>query len=123
MAKQKKLSKIEETNMDLLETLDVVEKLNARIYELEMKLQNQVKLYNMQTNTINYILASLYVYESYFTEMGVDQDLIQKEIEHVYYDAFNKTNKRGKLPEYSTNIIKKVNDKLREFQEKLNEDK
>lgn len=122
MAKQKPMSKIDATNMDLISALELIEELNKRVYDLEVKHENEVKLYNLTTNTINYILASLYVYESYLSEMGADQETLKKEIEQTFYDAFNRTGKKGSKPDYSESIIKKVNDKLREFQERVNQD-
>lgn len=123
MTKQKKLTRADATDIDLVKVLDIIEKMNTQIYELEVKNEEQIKLANLTTNTINYILATVYVYESYFVEMGVDQEMLKKEIEQVFYDAFNKQETQGKTPQYSKNIIKKVNDKLRQFQEKVNQEK
>ena len=111
--------KINDVNKDIIDVADIIAELNDRVYNLELKLEEQTKFYNITTNTINYILATLYVYEMYFIEMGADQRLIKQEIEQTFYDAFQK-NGDDKSPQYVDNIIKKINDQLRQFQEKIN---
>lgn len=119
----KKIPKSVQADKDLIAALELIEELNERIYKLELKTEESIKFSNLTTNTINYILASLYVYESYFTEMGIDFNQMKKQIDKVFYEAFNKKGVKKNKPEYHSNIIKKVNDRLREFQEKVNLDK
>lgn len=111
-------SMIAETNKDLVKALDVIDTLNKRIYDIELKTEDHVKLFNVTTNTINYVLASLYVYESYLAELGIQQSVLRNEIDTVFYTAFVK---KTDSVQFSNNIIKKVNDQLLKFQEKVNQ--
>lgn len=109
-----------ENTKNLVDMLSVIEQLNSRIHTLENKIQEQTKLYNVTTNTMNYILACLYVYELYFSEFGGDVLELRQKIEYTYYNAFNRNSRNSKLSTYDENIIKKINDQLRTFQEILN---
>lgn len=118
---RKKISEISEKsekdlNKDLIATLDAVVELNKRLHNLELKHNEYVKFSNLTTNTVNYILAALYTYESYIKDMGIDAEELKRDIEHTYYTVFN-----NKSLDKSSNIVKKVSDKLREFQEKFNQ--
>ena len=112
---------IEENTIDLVKALDIIDSLNQRVYELEKKLEDQIKLHNVTTNTLNYLMASMYVFEEYLVEFGVDPNTLKEEIDDTFYDAFNKKNKKGREFQYNQSIIKKINDQLLIFQEKLNE--
>lgn len=118
--KNKKLMSTIESEKDIIKTLNLIEDMNQRLYELELKRNDQIKMNNLTTNSMNYILAALYVYEEYFEELGIPSEDIQAAIDYAFYKSINKKNKNS---EYSSNIIKKVNEKLREFKFKVGDKK
>lgn len=114
---------VKEINEDIINTLNVVDSLNERIFLLENKINDYNKMFNLTTNTVNYILASMLVYESYLQQFDFDLESIQREIDSVYFESFTKADKLDEKSEYSNTILKKINDKLREFQDKINSSK
>lgn len=114
---------VKEINEDIINTLNVVDSLNERIFLLENKINDYNKMFNLTTNTVNYILASMLVYESYLQQFDFDLESIQREIDNVYFESFTKADKLDEKSEYSNTILKKINDKLREFQDKINSSK
>jgi len=122
MAK-KKVTRADEVDEDIVGIAKVIDELNNRLHTLELRDTEYTKLMNITTNTLNYVMASMFVYEQYLSGIGVDREQFRQEIDAVFYEVFNKNQQTsdGKKLEYNKNIIKRVNDKVREFQEKLNE--
>lgn len=123
MNKEEKNNNINNSiDKDLIDTMNIMDELNDRVYSLEFKLDSVLKMSNLTTNTINYILASMVVYESYLQQFDFDLDSIKREIDEVYFNSFANTSTSNDSS-LESNILKKINDKLKNFQDKINKNK
>jgi len=118
----KKIPKNSDTmdlSKDLVDTLEVLDSVNDRLFSTEKTVAEISKFLNVMTNTLNYCLATMFVYESYLIDLGVDRNELQKQIDSVYFESYQKKQSTDQV--FNKSVLTKINKKITEFQSKLNE--
>jgi len=106
---------------DIVTTMEIIGEMNNRLFATEKNLDEINKFLNVMSNTVNYVLAAMFVYERYLIEFGASRSEIQKEVDEVYYDAFTKNkNKGAEVSDYKDSIIKQINEQIKQFRERMN---
>ena len=118
----KKRTRADEMDRDIVDAMSILDSMNNRMFTTEKTVADISKFLNVVSNTINYCLSSMYVYETYLTDLGADRNEIQKQIDTVYFEAYQK-NLNGGDDAYKKSVLNKINQKISDFQIKLNEDK
>lgn len=104
---------------DIIAIMELAEDLNGRLHSNEKTIVEISNYINTVTNTLNYCISSMFVYESYLIEQGADKNEIQREIDKVYFEHYQRTKKSATL--FKSSTLGKINEKIEELQKKLNE--
>ena len=113
---------IVEIDKDLMEALSIIDSINERTFINEKTLSEISKFLNVISNTMNYCLSSMHVYETYLVEMGADRNELQKEIDAVYFETYQRKQSEEN-EQYKKSVLSKINQRINEFQSKLNDGK